>query len=88
LSDTAFLVKSRKYAPGSHHIVAIDPATGEVTHCSECPGWHYRQSCTHAQAVQLRLERESRKSRPVFNVEQTTVETSTTGGQLYRTEVA
>jgi hypothetical protein len=69
VSEGAFLVKSRAYAPGSHHFVTVNPRTGDVTHCSNCPGWHYRQSCTHAQAVERRLEREGRKSQPAQNLD-------------------
>jgi hypothetical protein len=53
-----YLVKSRLSEPGSMHQVTA-PA-GQVTSCT-CKGWYYRRSCTHAQAVLRRLERETRK---------------------------
>jgi hypothetical protein len=56
-----YIVKSRKLEPGSVHLVHVNYA-GEVTHC-DCPGWYYRQSCAHAQAVTRRLERERRRGR-------------------------
>ena len=72
--------------PGAMHQVRIN-GRHEVTSCT-CKGWFYRQSCTHSQAVERRLERESRKSRPASVSCAGIVETSTTRGQLYRTEVA
>jgi hypothetical protein len=52
----AYLVKSRHLEPGSMHVVRID-SRGRVSSC-DCPAWHYRMSCTHAAAVERRLERE------------------------------
>lgn len=54
-----YIVKSRRLEPGSVHLVHVNYA-GEVTHC-DCPGWFYRKSCAHAQAVARRLERERRR---------------------------
>jgi hypothetical protein len=55
---SAYLVKSRKSDPGSMHVVTVED--GQVTNCSDCKGWEYRQSCIHAQAVTRRLEREGK----------------------------
>jgi hypothetical protein len=77
----AYLVKSRKSDPGSMHVVRVDSA-GHVLDCSDCKGWEYRRSCTHAAAVTRRLEREARKSRP----EPDPIESRTTRSQIYRTE--
>jgi len=52
----AYLVRSRATEPGAMHQVSVQG--GRVTHCSNCAGWEYRRSCTHAQAVTRRLERE------------------------------
>ena len=86
LNDGLYLVKSRKLAPGSHHLVAVDLHTGEIEHCSECPGWEYRRSCTHAQAVERRLEREGRKSRQTRPSHPGVVDCTSRRGQLLRSE--
>ena len=52
----AYLVRSRSTEPGAMHQVTVQG--GRVAHCSNCAGWEYRRSCTHAQAVTRRLERE------------------------------
>lgn len=53
-----YMVRSRGTEPGSYHQVRVNGTT--VTDCT-CAGWAYRQSCTHAQAVARRLERERRR---------------------------
>jgi hypothetical protein len=80
---SAFLVKSRKTDPGAMHVVHV-AGDGTVTECSNCPGWHYRQSCIHAAAVTRRLERERRVSRPALDP---ALESGCRGrSQLYREE--
>jgi hypothetical protein len=53
-----YMVRSRNTEPGAMHQVRV--LGGAVQHCT-CKGWYYRQSCTHAQAVTRRLERESKR---------------------------
>jgi hypothetical protein len=81
----AYLVKSRKSDPGGMHVVRVDSA-GHVLDCSDCKGWEYRRSCTHAAAVSRRLEREARKTVTFVTVEPTPIITSACRGrsQLYR----
>lgn len=59
ISEDLYLVKSRNLAPGTHHMVTVD-AHGTIA--CDCPGYRYRQSCTHVEAVRRRLEREARQS--------------------------
>jgi hypothetical protein len=79
----AFLVRSRKTDPGSMHVVTID-ATGIVTDCSHCLGWHYRQYCVHAATATRRLQSERRGNQlPSIR----TLESGCRGrNQLYREE--
>jgi len=79
-----YLVRSRETEPGAMHQVRIN-GRKEVASCT-CKGWFHRQSCTHAQAVERRLEREGRKSRPAQDTDGAVESASTTCGQLYRTE--
>jgi hypothetical protein len=65
VSDRLYLVKSRRYAPGTHHAVHVDPDTGRVTLCDRCPGWQFTGTCAHAAAVERRLAREM-KRRPAL----------------------
>lgn len=56
--ENRYLVRSRGLEPGSMREVRV--SAGIVVSCS-CPGYTYRQDCTHAACVNRRLERESRK---------------------------
>lgn len=49
-----YLVKSRKLAPGTYHMVRVH-RNGQVT--CDCPGWERWGVCAHQQAVVKRLER-------------------------------
>lgn len=55
-----YLVKSRKLAPGTHHMVRVHN-NGQIT--CDCPGWEYRAVCAHQQTVAKRLEREAASRR-------------------------
>lgn len=52
-----YLVKSRKLAPGTHHMVRVY-SNGQVT--CDCPGWEHWGVCAHQQTVVKRLERDAR----------------------------
>jgi hypothetical protein len=56
--EPIYMVRSRHTEPGSYHRVEVDG--DRVVECT-CLGWYYRASCTHAQAVLRRLERERRR---------------------------
>lgn len=51
-----YLVKSRRLAPGTHHMVRVY-SNGQVT--CDCPGWERWSVCAHQQTVVKRLEREA-----------------------------
>ena len=51
-----YLVKSRKLAPGTYHMVRVH-RNGQVT--CDCPGWERWSVCAHQQTVVKRLEREA-----------------------------
>lgn len=55
LMSGAYAVKSRSLQPGAFHLVSVD-ADGNAN--CDCPGYHYRQSCTHSAAVERRIARE------------------------------
>jgi hypothetical protein len=61
LCDGTFAVKSRSLQPGAFHLVAVMP--GEIR--CDCPGYFYRQSCTHAAAVERRVVRERKAPTPI-----------------------
>lgn len=63
LNRLAYAVRSTEHAPGTHHVVRLDPS-GRIVGCSECPGWKGRHHpCKHAGCVARRLLREQRKDR-------------------------
>ena len=51
-----YLVKSRKLAPGTYHMVRVH-WNGQIT--CDCPGWDRWSVCAHQQTVAKRLEREA-----------------------------
>lgn len=55
-----YLVKSRKLAPGTYHMVRVH-RNGQVT--CDCPGWERWSVCAHQQTVVKRLEREASRRR-------------------------
>jgi hypothetical protein len=59
ITDHLYLVKCRKFAPGTHHEVRVD-SSGHVTLCARCPGFAYHGTCAHAAAVERRLARDAK----------------------------
>lgn len=77
-----YMVRSRETEVGAMHQVHV--TAGTVDHCT-CPGWFYRQSCTHAAAVTRRLQREAKTTKPARD--DTAMDTMTSSKrQLFRSE--
>ena len=55
-----YLVKSRKVAPGTYHMVRVH-ANGQIT--CDCRGWERWSVCAHQQTVAKRLDREAARRR-------------------------
>ncbi|MEJ7655206.1 MAG: hypothetical protein WKH64_18670 [Chloroflexia bacterium] len=53
-----YLVKSRRLAPGTYHMVRVY-WNGQIT--CDCPGWERWSVCAHQQTVAKRMEREAER---------------------------